>query len=111
MLEKVLAKRYAGALLRLAQMVNSMKHMVDHNIPLPGPRAMPDSGPLHGTDRVESGRRLTAWFLHDGIIRGIDADGRPFSHVTALHLTRIFINRFDQIVVKGTGQKSLRRFR
>ena len=105
------SRQEAVTLLRLARLVNFMKHMADHGIPLPRPRDISNSAVPPEVDRMEAGRRLLSWFLHDGIIRGIDVSGRPFAHTTALHLTRMFIDRFKQIDVKGAGQISSRQIR
>ena len=42
-------------------------------------------------DRKKTGTKLLQWFLHDGIIRGVDSRGRVFEHYIDVDLSRQFI--------------------
>jgi hypothetical protein len=94
--------RLAGAtLLRLARILNFMKHCRDATgrIPDPAPlkiRTMPEA-----VDRQERGRMLLQGFLYDGIIRGIDPQGRVFAHRSADDLVQAFREGLGGITLKG----------
>ena len=84
----------AATLLRLARIINFMKRLVGRGETLPGPRRSP-SKIARPVDSIMLGRELISGFLHDGIIRGVDATGQVYEHETARHLTTAFLDRSD----------------
>lgn len=86
----------AATLLRLGRILNFIKALAADGIDLPPPRRnvalhMPE------TDRREAGRRLLAWFLGDGKIRGVTPDGRVYEHLTARDLSRRFLQGLEAV--------------
>ncbi|MFO7965396.1 MAG: radical SAM protein, partial [Desulfobacterales bacterium] len=65
----------AVTLLRLTRLLNFLKHLIDHEkaIPEPEPYRKLD---LRETGREQVGLRLLAWFLNDGVIRGVTRTGK-----------------------------------
>jgi hypothetical protein len=45
------------------------------------------------TNRTDMGRSLLKWFLKDGKIRGVDADGQIYIHTIDPELVKRFIAR------------------
>ena len=88
----------AVTLLRLGRLVNFMKRLIGRGESLPPPQAPPDTVG-QTTDRLALGREVIAWFLYDGVIRGVDADGRVYAHRAAAHLTTMFRDRLKQIEI------------
>jgi len=94
-------------LLRLGRILNFIKGLLDRGEDLPAAEAIPQSqstsaGLSPDGDRQDLGRRLLAWFFHDGVIRGLTPDGRLFNHHIDKKLTRLFIEGLDRAAVVGT---------
>ena len=52
-------------------------------------------------------KKLLQYFLNDGIVRGVDSDGRIYSHLTDPDLTQQFIKRIKNIKIAGFMIESL----
>ena len=94
----------AITLLRLSRILNFMKHLIDTKGEIP--ESKPFCGPNKSvsTDRQILSKELLQWFLHDGKIRGVDARGEIFDHITDNNLTQKFINRIKTITIAGIKQ-------
>jgi hypothetical protein len=55
--------------------------------------------------RYDNGHRLVRWFLKDGIIRGVQKDGKIIAHPTDMCLTRAFIKGLETIAVRGVSHR------
>ncbi len=91
----------SATLLRLGRILNFMKHLLDRGLPLPAPRP-PDADVLAPGDRIDTGRRLLAWFLADGCIRGLTPDGVVYDHRSDRRLCDRFLNGLRKITLRGT---------
>ncbi len=87
-------------LLRLGRIVNFMKHLLDRGLPIPAP-ARADPAGLDPADRIETGRRLLAWFLADGGIRGIAPNGEVYDHLISPHVAQRFLEGLCRITLRG----------
>jgi anaerobic magnesium-protoporphyrin IX monomethyl ester cyclase len=95
-------RRQAVTLLRLGRILNFMKSLLDSHVGLPQPEKPPRRIDPR-TDRVALGRRLLAAFLFNGLIYGIDADGRLYDHCIDPALTRAFIHGLRDASLRGAG--------
>ena len=93
-LDHTTTRTEAVTLLRLARIINFMKKLVGQGERLPQPRKATSKLPQQ-LDSNLLGRELISNFLYDGKIRGVDATGSVYEHLTAMHLTMAFLNRFD----------------
>ncbi|RJQ68198.1 MAG: radical SAM protein [Desulfobacteraceae bacterium] len=89
-------------LLRLGRVLNFMKHLLDAGIGLPVPDRPPAVLPAK-VERLALGRILLAAFLHDGIIRGLDDEGRIYPHRIDTGLTRAFLDGLAGVQLKGAS--------
>lgn len=92
-------------LLRLARMLNFMKQCVDETGHLPTPEPIPLHAHHLAGSRCDNGRQLVRWFLNDGIIRGVQKDGKIFSHPTDTRSTRAFIKGLQTTAVCGVKHR------
>jgi len=90
----------AVTLLRLARLLNFMKACVDERGGLPPPAPAPPRLPAD-LPRATAGRRLLAAFLHDGYLRGVDAQGAVFAHVMDDRLAAAFARGLMQEGLRG----------
>jgi anaerobic magnesium-protoporphyrin IX monomethyl ester cyclase len=103
------ARREAGqTLLRLARILNFMKYRIDERERQPEPEPFPLHADRLAGSRFEMGHQLVRWFLDDGIIRGVQRNGKIFSHPTDTGLTRAFIKGLQTISVCGVKQRMAR---
>jgi radical SAM superfamily enzyme YgiQ (UPF0313 family) len=80
----------SATLLRLARLLNFIKHLCATGIPIPRPT--PVGGRVDPClDRQQAGLVLLAAFLWDGGIRGIEPDGTVYDHRVSAHLCRRFL--------------------
>ncbi|BBO89117.1 B12-binding domain-containing radical SAM protein [Desulfosarcina ovata] len=77
-------------LLRLGRILNFIKALLAADIPVP-PASPIDARVDPRLDRQALGRKLLAAFLHDGAIRGIDADGTVYRHRVSTRLCQHFL--------------------
>lgn len=99
-LDHATSRPQAVTLVRLGRILNFMKRLLDDGLELPRPAPFPTNISCP-TDRFAIGRVLLAAFLHDGILRGIDADGEVYPHRIDRELTRAFIDGLGQIELQG----------
>ena len=57
---------------------------------------------IKSSDRQKISKKILQYFLNDGIVRGVDSDGRIYSHLTDPDLTQQFIKRIKDIKVAGS---------
>ena len=88
-------------LMRLGRLLNFMKHLLDHEGGLPRPAPAPARLPER-PDRQQAGKILLAAFLHDGGIRGVDAEGRLYAHLIDPVLSRAFLQGLKEIRLCGS---------
>jgi radical SAM superfamily enzyme YgiQ (UPF0313 family) len=91
----------SATLLRLGRILNFMKHLCDHGLPLPAPGAAQAAVP-DPRRRIDAGRILLARFLADGRIRGLTPDGRCYEHRIAPRLTERFLKGITALPLRGT---------
>jgi anaerobic magnesium-protoporphyrin IX monomethyl ester cyclase len=89
-------------LLRLGRVLNFMKYLLDHGLPVPAP-SQSDAVALDPVDRTETGRSLLSRFLADGRIRGLTPDGEVYAHHVAPRLCERFLNGLQNITLRGTA--------
>lgn len=88
-------------LLRLARILNFMKSFGRENQRIPRAEPFPKGIQCIKNDidmqknRKQTGEKLLQWFLHDGIIRGVDTQGNVFEHAVDLSLSKEFIKRIS----------------
>jgi anaerobic magnesium-protoporphyrin IX monomethyl ester cyclase len=82
----------AVTLLRLGRILNFIKSLKDHGLPLPKPAPCSGMEKADGSTRMEKGVKLLAGFLRDGRIRGITPEGRVYAHAASEKLTGQFIS-------------------
>ena len=51
---------------------------------------------------MDLGRVLLAGFLNDGLIRGVDNDGKLYAHHTDSKLSMMFLERLRGIKLRGS---------
>ena len=90
----------AVTLLRLARLLNFMKSLTDHGLPIPDPSPVKNQVDAP-QDRLTSGSQVLSHFLHDGEIRGFGSDGRLFQHTVSTGLTRLFLKKLKSITIRG----------
>jgi anaerobic magnesium-protoporphyrin IX monomethyl ester cyclase len=88
-------------LLRLGRLLNFMKYLLDHGLPVPAPWQS-DAVALDPAARIETGRSLLSRFLADGRIRGLTPDGRVYDHHVAPRLCERFLSGLQNITLRGT---------
>ncbi|MFO7964104.1 MAG: radical SAM protein, partial [Desulfobacterales bacterium] len=95
----------AVTLLRMTRLLNFLKHLIDHEeaVPVPEPYRKQD---LRDTGREHVGLRLLAWFLNDGVIRGVTRAGKVYEHRTAKQLSDEFLDGIRKIQVRGSRPRS-----
>ncbi|HSO18983.1 MAG TPA: radical SAM protein, partial [Desulfosarcina sp.] len=90
----------SATLLRLGRLLNFMKALKSAGGSLPRPAAA-DRRMDPRLDRHQLGLRLLAAFLHDGKIRGVDADGTVYEHLVSVRLCRRFLRGLSEASVLG----------
>jgi anaerobic magnesium-protoporphyrin IX monomethyl ester cyclase len=94
-------RKQSVTLLRLGRIVNYVKALLDHGDTIPEPAAYQEGQSILSNARLEMGRTLLRWFLHDGKIRGVTPEGEVFEHKTSHTLTGRFLGGLSRITVKG----------
>jgi len=90
-------------LLRLARILNFMKHCWDEEGRLPTPEPFVHSTHHVSGNRSEIGRQLLRWFLNDGIFRGVSKNGDMVAHPTAMRLSQAFLKGLQNISIRGVS--------
>jgi hypothetical protein len=88
-------------LLRLGRVLNFMKLLIDQGNGIPQPGA-PEKLTKLPESRLEIGRMLLAGFLNDGLIRGVDSDGKLYAHLTDSKLCMMFLERLRRVKLMGS---------
>lgn len=88
-------------LLRLARILNFMKHCLDELGRLPSPEPFAQTTQDVSGNRSEIGRQLLRWFLKDGIFRGVSKSGKIMVHPTTMRLSQAFLKGLQTITVRG----------
>jgi radical SAM superfamily enzyme YgiQ (UPF0313 family) len=91
----------SATLLRLGRILNFMKYLLDHGLPLPASTPA-DSETLDPGDRIHAGRHLLARFRADGRIRGLTPDGAVYAHPADRRLCERFLDGLEKITLRGT---------
>ena len=88
-------------LLRLGRIINFMKSLLDSGLTIP--KACPFNKDMHLDieNRLQVGRQLLKWFLHDGKIRGMRPDGKVFVHNTSDRVTQDFLRGLKKTKIRG----------
>jgi radical SAM superfamily enzyme YgiQ (UPF0313 family) len=100
-LEDHTSRLEAVTLLRLGRVLNFMKLLIDHGKGLPQPGA-PEKLAELPESRMDLGRVLLAGFLKDGLIRGVDNDGKLYAHHAESKLCMMFLERLRGIKLRGS---------
>ena len=95
------SRRETVTLLRLARILNFMKHLLDQKIPFPD-AVSGESQIDDPTDRLDTGRKLLSRFLAEGKIYGVTPQGKVFEHQICQRLSRQFLEGLRSIEVRGT---------
>ncbi len=91
----------AVTLLRLSRIINFMKYLKDTGDVVPSPEPFTPEQ-IKTDDRKKISKRVLQWFLYDGVIRGVDSDGRTYPHTVDKGLTQQFITRIRNIELEGS---------
>ncbi|MBF0573565.1 MAG: radical SAM protein, partial [Desulfamplus sp.] len=90
-------------LLRLARVLNFMKYIVNEgqSIPIPEPYKQINLKNIASLiQRRESGVTLLKWFLHDGVLRGINKTGEVFEHIVDSKLCMRFVKEMEHLSIR-----------
>jgi anaerobic magnesium-protoporphyrin IX monomethyl ester cyclase len=88
-------------LLRLGRILNFMKYLADLET-APSAASIQRASVKQGGNRIQVGRKLLRMFLNDSKIRGITPDGQIFEHNISIPLTHRFIQKLENIRIRGT---------
>jgi radical SAM superfamily enzyme YgiQ (UPF0313 family) len=96
-------------LMRIGRVINFMKHLVDRGIKIPQPVRLDTASMIDTGDRESAGIFLLSGFLKDGLIRGVTPEGSVYEHSASGTLIERFLNRLENVPVRGVGggKKSL----
>ena len=94
-------RKESVTLLRLGRIVNFMKSLLDSGLTIPEARPFNQDKHLHIDNRLQAGRQILKWFLHDGKIRGVRSEGKVFVHKTSERVTQAFLRGLRKTRVKG----------
>ncbi len=105
------ARLEAITLLRLARILNYLKNCIDDHGFLPFAEACNEetltgsattrTGKEARTDRDTISHKLVQWFLHDGIIRGLERNGNVYAHEIDQKLSEKFVREIKKIPMMG----------
>lgn len=97
-------RRHSATLLRLGRLLNFMKSLLDQGAGLPEPQHFAAGARLNPQDRQAVGGQLLRWFLCDGLIRGVDSNGKVYGHGISSELTQMFLDGLRRISLRGCLQ-------
>lgn len=95
----------AVTLLRLSRVLNTIKSCIDQN-ELPSPKAPPSKTLAPETGRQALSFEILAYFLYDGILRGVEESGRIYPHEVDKNLCRNFLKGLSRIPLMGVRSLS-----
>lgn len=84
-------RREAVTLLRLGRILNFLKALSEQGEVIPAPAPFEGSLSCEARNRKAVGLALLQWFLADGEIRGVTADGEIYRHHVSHRLTSQFV--------------------
>ena len=90
-LDHVTSRLQTVTLLRLGRIANFMKALSEKGIPVQAAATCRQASVALSTDRFEMGCMLLKWFFHDRQIRGVDIDGRVYTHTVDRELMDWFV--------------------
>ncbi|MCD4718927.1 MAG: B12-binding domain-containing radical SAM protein, partial [Desulfobacula sp.] len=93
----------AVTLLRLSRILNFMKHLIDIDGYIPEPKPFSNFQTKTFSNREVLSKTLLQWFLYDGKIRGVQADGKIYTHIADSVLTQQFVERIKTISIAGVS--------
>jgi anaerobic magnesium-protoporphyrin IX monomethyl ester cyclase len=94
----------AVTLLRLGRLINFLKALAADGEPLPRAARSEERLPP-GTDRRELGRRLVAWFRHDGRLRGVTPQGAVYAHRVDRALAERFAGLLPALRIRPASER------
>ncbi|SLM32307.1 Cobalamin B12-binding domain protein (fragment) [Desulfamplus magnetovallimortis] len=123
-LSDITSRLQSVTLLRLARIVNFIKSVKGANATLPPPEsyceqrwvgdrcaAYEQGGGSYRrgadfslTEREKLSLKLLQWFLHDGIIRGVEGNAKVFEHFTDVDLSRFFLGELNKCESNISGK-------
>ena len=90
-LDHVTSRLQTATLLRLGRIANFMKMLADKGASIPPAESCSQTRFCKSADRLAVGRTLLKWFFDDKGIRGVDADGRVYTHTVDRKMVELFI--------------------
>jgi hypothetical protein len=93
-------------ILRLGRILNFMKSIIDLGMTFPEPASYQGETLEDIQDRMEMGRRIVAWFLRDGKIRGVDPKGCVYEHTISSDLSGEFIRGLRDSGIRGCRKRT-----
>jgi radical SAM superfamily enzyme YgiQ (UPF0313 family) len=103
-LDNTTTRLEAVTLLRLARILNFIKTRIDTHGHLPQEKrfkAKAWAGGVSDASRDAVSHKLVQYFLQDGIVRGVDKQGRIYAHKTDADLCQKFIQRIKTLPLMG----------
>lgn len=100
-LNNITSRVEAVTLLRLSRILNFLKAIVDIEGALPVPRSFPGHSRTSFSNRQALSKTLVQWFLKDGIIRGVDANGQIYTHTADTVLAQQFCKKIKTLSIAG----------
>ncbi len=104
-LSHLTTRRDSITLLRMGRIINFMKSLLDNGDIIPEPIPCHEDILTDTRDRIETGKKLLAWFLYDGTIRGTTREGQIYCHHISEKLTKLFINS-RPVITSLNGKRS-----
>ena len=102
-LDEKTSRSEAVTLLRLSRILNFMKHLIDTDGFIPDPVPFSHRQTPLSSSRENLSKTLLQWFLYDGKIRGVQKDGKIYTHLANTVLTQQFIKRIKTIPIAGVS--------
>jgi len=100
-LDDTTSRLQAATLLRLSRILNFMKYLLDNSGGLPNEAPCRSIKMPSLQNRQAVSQKLLQWFLHDGEIRGVQPDGRIYTHTIDKDLSLQFIHKIKSITISG----------
>jgi len=82
-------------LLRLTRIINYIYFLITNEHAIPMPHPCNENKKPKDFNREQTGKYLLSCFLHDSIIRGVDAEGDVYEHQVDSDLVKYFIKRLN----------------
>lgn len=98
-LSETTSRTEAVTLMRLSRIINFIKFLKKKGDTIPAPEDCRQQKIITTSDRVSIGRQILAWFLFDGLIRGVTPSGEIYTHHISTELTNEFITAMRNISI------------